>query len=96
MKSAYAESIVGGGGLSEEQRAALQPALDAYFSEVQPILEGGDSLPFVRLQDALVAARAHAKVVDAMLGLPGLSEKTRSQLLTNPGWTIPQLKKKPE
>ena len=96
MRNDYARSIAEQWGLSEEQRTALQPALDGYFAEVQPLLESGESLPFFRLQDALVAARAHAKVVDAALGLPGLSDKARSMLLGSPGWTVPQLKKKAE
>lgn len=95
-RSRYSSKIAESFKLNEDQKAALGPALDAYFAEVEPLFKDrvDPKLNRISLGEALTAARAHLKVLETVLKLQGLDEGGRAQAMGGASWSVPLLTKK--
>jgi hypothetical protein len=67
--------------------------LEAYFESLRPVLErpAVPGSPIV-LNDAVIAGQAQARMLEAILALPGLSPETRAKVVNPLAWYVPQVK----
>jgi RNA polymerase sigma-70 factor (ECF subfamily) len=82
-------------GLDAAQAEAAAPLFDAWVREVEPVLgpESPDQAGFgvgLTGSTALTTGRAQLKLVQGLLQLPGLSDASRTALLTGSVWLVPQ------
>ena len=79
-------------GLTGEQTAALQPAFDAWYEEVKPLLVPQKPTHLSPSLDAVPqAGRAYESLLLRVLELPDLDANTRKALLAERQWTLPQV-----
>jgi hypothetical protein len=84
--------------LDAAQAAAAAPLFDAWLREVEPVLgpPSPDQPDFgagLTGSTALTTGEAQLKLVQGLLQLPGLSDASRTALLTGGVWVVPQLPK---
>jgi hypothetical protein len=95
LKKRLKKTWMEGYKIPDEYEAEVVSIVDTYFEDVAPILQPGEEelkRP-VHLDRAIAAGLANAKATEAMLALPGLSEKCRKGLLGDVGWRVPGIKK---
>jgi RNA polymerase sigma-70 factor (ECF subfamily) len=82
-------------GLDAAQAEAAAPLFDAWLREVEPVLgpPSPDQTGFgagLTGSTALSTGRAQLKLIQGLLQLPGLSDASRTALLTGGVWFVPQ------
>ncbi len=85
-------------GLDAAQAVAAAPLFDAWLREVEPVLgpPSPDQTGFgvgLTGSTALTTGRAQLKLIQGLLQLPGLSDASRTALLTGGVWFVPQPKR---
>lgn len=88
----FQRSTVESLGLTGEQAAALQPAFDAWYEEVKPLLVPQKPTHLSPPLDAVLqAGRAYESLLARVLELPDLDANARKWLLEQRQWTLPQV-----
>jgi hypothetical protein len=82
-------------GLDAAQAEAAAPLFDAWLRELEPVLgpPSPDQTGFgagLTGSTALTTGRAQLKLIQGLLQLPGLSDASRTALLTGGVWLVPQ------
>ena len=98
MRAALPEMATDMYGLDAAQAEAAVSLFDAWLREVEPVLgpPSPDQTGFgagVTGSTALTTGRAQLKLIQGLLQLPGLSDSSRTALLTGGVWLVPQPKR---
>jgi hypothetical protein len=83
--------------IDPEQSGSIDPILDNWLKDLDPILtpvQKPDKL--LHIDQAIVAGQAQARALQELLKLPNLSENSRTAILSDVSWRVPQIVVKPE
>ena len=96
VRASFADEFAERFHLEPKHVTALAGALDAWYAEIEPLLDTvRDAQAPVHLDEAIKGGRAMAKLSVHALELPDLPERARGVLLANFVWLVPRLTSKP-
>ncbi len=90
-KSKYAEQVSKKLGLDAAANPAVGEALEAWYKEVEPLLDPQPKGSLLQLGHAVAAGKAQVSFLKKLLALPNLDEKTRGLILGEFAWQVPQV-----
>ena len=95
FRSAMPKVFAGKYGLDDAQAAQAAVLFDGWYRDVEGMLEPGAGDQGIGVQGSKIlgSAQAQLKLVKGLLGLPGLSESSRTALLNESSWVLPGVKK---